>query len=285
MLMRWRLPGPPTSHESQIIHDLETEGVHVTTIERLLPESAPAIRDTLARASALLASESAREHSAIWAPCVASTDLRAEVLLARVPELYLLGVDRRILQLAQRYLELPVAYHGAVLRHSFVDGKNAGPRLWHQDCEDFHVLRMLVYLSDVTPGSGPFEYIPRRLDITYKHFRGDQSDLTSCRMEAVVPRERWKRCTGAAGTVVLCDTGKVFHHESLQIDKDRAVVMLGYSSRRPKNLRVAMAHFPLERVRSALMQIVPLENHDHVFGWRHDDRSSVKQDFYSGASA
>ena len=69
---------------------------------------------------------------------------------------------------------------------------------------------------------------------------------------------------------MLCDTGKVFHHESLQRerDRDRAVVMFGYSWRRPKNIRHAMAHFPVERVRSTLMQIVPPENHGHVFGWR-----------------
>jgi hypothetical protein len=268
MLMRWRLPGQPTAHETRIIHDLETEGVHVTTIDQLLHESAPAIRDAPARAAALLASEPALEHSAIWAPALTSTDLRAEVLLARTPEIYLLGLERRILQLARRYLRLPVAYHGAVLRYSRVDGKNVGPRLWHQDDEDFQVLRMLVYLSDVTPDSGPFEYVPRSLDISYSFFPGNESDLTDSRMATVVPRERWKRCIGAAGTVVLCDTGKVFHHESLQRETDRAVVMFGYSSRRPKNIRHAMAHFPVERVRSALMQIVPPENHGHVFGWR-----------------
>jgi hypothetical protein len=256
-LMRWRVRGEPTAQETQIIHDLETEGVHVTTIDRLLHESAPAIRDALARASALLASEPAREHSAIWAPALTSTDLRAEVLLARAPEIYMLGLERRILQLAQRYLRLPVAYHGAVLRYSRVDGKNAGPRLWHQDNEDFHVLRMLVYLSDVTTESGPFEYLPRSLDISYGLFPGNESELTDSRMTAVVPRERWKRCIGAPGTVVLCDTAKVFHHESLQREKDRAVVMFGYSSRRPRNIRNAMAHFPVERVRSALLQNGP----------------------------
>jgi hypothetical protein len=39
--------------------------------------------------------------------------------------------------------------------------------------------------------------------------------------------ERWKRRTGAAGTVVLCDTGKVFHHESLPTKRDRAFIMSG----------------------------------------------------------
>lgn len=267
-LTRWRLPGRPTSYESRIIRDLQTEGVHVTTIDRLLHEAALATKDALAGAAALLHSEPAREQSAIWVSALASTDLRAEVLLARVPEIYLLGLDQRILQLAHRYLRLPIAYHGAVLRNSLVDGKNAGPRLWHQDCEDFHVLRMVLYLTDVTPDSGPFEYVPRSVDISYEHFPGEEADLTDSRMEAVVPRERWKRCTGPAGTVVLCDTGKVFHHESLQKARERAVVMFGYSSRRPKNIRNAMMHFPVERVRSALLQIVPPANHGHVFGWR-----------------
>jgi hypothetical protein len=268
MVMRWSLPGQGNSHDPQIIRDLETEGVHVTTIDRLLPESAPGIRDALGRAWALLANDPDREHSGIWARSLTSTDLRAEVLLARTPEIYLLGLQRRILEIVQRYLRMRVAYHGAVLRHSLVDGENTGPRLWHQDNEDFHVIRMLVYVTDVTAGSGPFEYIPRSSGITYQRFCGVECNLTNDRMDAVVPEERWKRCIGAAGTVVLCDTGKVFHHESLQSENDRAVVMYGYSSRRPRNIAHAMAHFPVERVRDALMQIVPAENYRHVFGWR-----------------
>lgn len=269
MAGRRRLPGH-TPHDSQIIHDLETEGVHVTNIECLLPESAPAIREALARASVLLANERSPEHSARWVRGLASTDLRAEVLLERTPEIYLLGLHPRVLELVQRYLQLPVAYHGAVLRHSMIDGVNAGPRLWHQDGEDFHVVRMLVYLTDVSSGSGPFEYIPRGLGISHKQLRGVEDDVTSSRMETVVPRDRWKRCTGAAGTVILCDTAKVFHHESLQTETDRAVIMFGYSSRRPKSIESAMAHFPVERVRAALLQIVPAQNYDHVFRWRCD---------------
>jgi len=268
IVMRWRLSGRSTPQESQIIQDLETEGVHVTTIDRLLPECAPTIGEALRRARDLLANESTREHSASSARGLVSTDLRPEDLLEHAPEIYLLGVHRRILGLAQRYLQLPVAYHGAVLRHSLVDGMKAGPRLWHQDGEDFHVLRMLVYLTDVTFGSGPFEYIPRWFGLSYKRFRGAENDLTGNRMQAVVSRQHWRRCTGAAGTVILCDTGKVFHHESLQTEKDRAVVMFGYSSRRPKSMECAMAHFPVERVKSALMRIVPPENYGHVFDWR-----------------
>jgi len=164
-----------------------------------------------------------------------------------------------------------VGYHGAVLRHSLVDGAGAGPRLWHKDAEDFHVFRMVVYLNDVTLGGGPFEYIPRNLGISYEHFVGAEDALTNERMRQVVAPSLWKRIYGPAGTVVLADTAQTFHHESLQTQRDRAVIMLGYSSRRPKGLPSPRWRiFPFERVRPLLTSIVPPANYDHVFGWRRN---------------
>jgi hypothetical protein len=268
MLAPWGLGGEDSMHDRQIIHDLQTEGVHTTTVDRLLRQSAPAVSQTMARAAELLTPAWSRANQEMWSVALASTDLRAEVLLERLPQLYLLGLQRRILQLVYNYLRLPVAYHGAVLRHSLLDGKSAGPRLWHQDSEDFHVIRMLLYLSDIGPGCGPFEYIPRSVGLSYAPFRGAETNLTDSRMAAVVPREQWKRVTGRAGTIVLCDTGKVFHHESLAVSSDRVVVMFGFSSRRPRNVRDAMLHFPVERVTAVLRRVVPPENHVHVFDWR-----------------
>jgi hypothetical protein len=250
---------------AQILEDLETEGVHVTTLDRLLPESGPRV---LASTAKLLADESVRRNSALWVRSASSCDLTAEALVSRIPELYLLGLDARVLAIVQQYLKLPAAYHGAVLRHSLVDGQSSGPRLWHQDSEDFHVFRVVVYLNDVLPGGGPFEYIPRNLGITYRDFRGCDAGLTDERVQEVVPRHKWKRCFGPAGTVVLCDTAKVFHHESLQIERERAVVMIGYSSRRPCGRDLALSHFPVERVACTLSKIVPAANHEHVFAWR-----------------
>ncbi len=252
-----------TADAARIASDLDTEGVHVTTLERLLPGSGNCI---LAKALRVLEQESVRQVPSLWARSTSSSDLTAEALLSCIPELYLLGLDARILAVVQQYLKLPVAYHGAVLRHSLVDGQFAGPRLWHQDQEDFHVFRMVVYLNDVRPGGGPFEYIPRSTGVTYRDF--GEEDLTDERLEKVIPREKWKRCFGAAGTVVLCDTAKVFHHESIQTERDRAVVMIGYSSRRPRGMELAMSHFPVERVKPSLEKIVPAANHNHVFAWR-----------------
>ena len=262
-LIRHRqLHRPSGPQEAQIIADLKTEGVHVTTIDRLFPSSAAPIRNAFASATALL-EESPGQEASLWNRHESSTDLRAEVLLTRVPELYLLGLDGDLLTLIHHYLRLPVAYHGAVIRHSLVDGAGAGPRLWHKDAEDFHVFRMVVYLNEVTDGGGPFEYIPRNLGISYKHFVGGGGELTNDRVREVVPPAQWKRVYGPAGTVVLADTAQIFHHEALQTQRERSVIMLGYSSRRPRSPQLALAHFPVERVQSILVPVVPPGRHEY----------------------
>jgi hypothetical protein len=260
----------PFSRASQddrlVLDDLRDEGVHVTTLDRLLP--APVARSVIARAGELLRSDDSRVKPGLWSRSVSSTDLDPRVMLESAPELYLVGLHPALLRLAKQYLALPVAYHGAVLRHSRIDGERAGPRIWHQDAEDFHVLRVVVYLSDVTAGAGPFEYIPRHRNLTYRKLGAAAHELTDERMSSVMPPEEWRRCLGPAGTVVLADTAKVFHHESLQVDTERFVIMIGYSSSRPSGLDLAMQHFPVERLQSQLTPLVPLELHPHVFGWR-----------------
>src|SRR5579871_3778291 len=157
---------------------------------------------------------------------LSSVDLTAEALLAQIPQIYLLGLHESILALAEAYLGRPAAYHGAVLRHSLLDGAARGTRLWHKDGEDNHVLRVVIYLNDVDSEGGPFEYISRRNKVSYRDFPRIESEITDQRMNEVVPRSSWKQITGAAGTVVLCDTARTFHHESFQKSRERAVIMM-----------------------------------------------------------
>lgn len=254
--------------EARAIADLEYEGVHVTSIDQLFGDAAPRILQTFAIAVELTR-ESSQASSGAWTRRESSTDLRPDVLLTRVPELYLLGLDSRLLSLAHHYLRLPVAYHGAVVRCSKVDGGGAGTRLWHQDAEDFHVFRVVIYMNDVRPGGGPFEYIPRSESPRDEDFSNGRYTLTNEQMSQMVPVGRWKRVYGPAGTVVIADTAEVFHHESLQTDRERMVTMIGYSSRRPRSLQLAMAHFPAESLTGMLKSVVPAAKQRHVFSWRH----------------
>ena len=205
----------------------------------------------------------------MWKSSLASHDLTAESLLKELPELYLAGLHANILGLVQRYLKLPVAFHGSVLRHSLVDGECSGPRNWHVDAEDFHIVRTIIYLNDVDLGGGPFEYIPRPLgNRVRRQVSAAGGMVSSGRMKELFPESNWKQCTGPMGTVILCDTAQVYHHESLQIERDRFVLTSGYSSRRPKDMQLTMSHFPVEQVAARLREIVPPENLSQVFAWR-----------------
>jgi hypothetical protein len=267
MLARSQLGRSRSEFTDQVIADLRSEGVHMTTVERLLGADAPAYREAMARAAQLLKASDGHDP-AHWSARGASTDLLAPDLLKRLPEFFLAGLNARFLALAEQYLRVPAAYHGAVFRHSFPDGHQVGPRRWHRDAEDFHVLRTVVYLNDVTEDGGPFEYIPRHIEVPDPDKRSGTPMRSDEEMAAVVPMSQWKRCVGPAGTVIIADSARVFHHESLQRRSDRSVIMMGHSSRRPNGRPLAMAHFPVDQNIAALTRLVAPEHHAAVFGWR-----------------
>ena len=264
-------PPAPRRHDpaivAEVLQALRTDGVYVTTVERLLGDAAPACRDAMADAAALVDGLK-QGQGAPWRAASASTDLAHGELLDRLPALFMFGLHDTMLSIAERYLRLPVAYHGAVLRHSRVDGRAVGPRRWHRDAEDFHMLRTVLYLNDVNDDGGPFEYVPRTFLVEATQAAGDRGMFSDDEFAARVPRQRWKRCIGPAGTVVIADTARVFHHESLQRNTDRTVVTMGHSSRRPRRQQLAMLHFPVAQHATALARLVAPEHHPHVFGWR-----------------
>jgi len=267
---RRRLRQGGTALTDEIVHALDTEGVHVTTLDRLLGPAAAGFLEAVAAARALV-TDRATGACVRWHRSAASIDLDHEELLARLPALFMLGLDATMLAVAEQYLRVPVAYHGAVFRHSPVDGRQVGPRRWHRDAEDFHVLRSVLYLSDVTEGSGPFEYVPRGLQARANAAVAQTGMCSDDQMEAHVPRALWKRVVGPAGTIVIADSAQVFHHESLQRDTPRSVLMVGHASRRPRNPTLAQAHFPVHRHGAALSQLVPAALHPVVFDWRRPE--------------
>ena len=267
LLVRSRLEASRNAITDEAIASLRTGGVYVSTVERLLGAAAPAYREAMAEAAALMQGGPG-SAGVKWRARGASTDLAPGDLLARLPALYLFGLSTTLLAIAEQYLRLPVAYHGAVLRRSLVDGNQVGPRLWHRDGEDRHVLRSVVYLNDVDEDGGPFEYVPRGVAGATPRVVAQGGQRSDDEMAALVPREFWRRCVGPAGTVVLADSAQVFHHESLQRRTERAVVMMGHASRLPMNRGLAESHFPVDQHLPALARITRPEHHAHVFGWR-----------------
>lgn len=254
--------------DGSIIEALHQEGVYVTSVEQLFQNENDRIVDSLRRAADDLAINTGTAIPDHLKRMVSSVDMLPDYLLTYHPDVFYLGLSRRLLDLVENYLGLPAAYHGVALRRSLTDGKAEGPRLWHLDGEDFRLVRMVIYLSDVMVDGGPFEYIPRSYGLTYKHLKGLDVRITEAEMLKIVPETAMRQVYGKTGTVVICDTANTFHHEKLQISQARSVAMYGFSSRMPKDKALAKRHFPAESCRDLLMSALSSSQLPYVFDWR-----------------
>jgi hypothetical protein len=251
-----------------IIDDLDKDGVHVTSVEHLFQDDSENILNGLNKAASELEIFDEQNIPLYLQKKDSSVDMQSSYLMSKYPELFFLCLSPRILDLVENYLGLSAAFHGVALRRSLVDGREEGPRLWHQDAEDFRVFRIVIYLTDVTIGGGPFEYIPRSYGLTYKDLKSIDSRIRMDEMLKVVPKNVIRQCYGKAGTVIISDTANTFHHEKLQTNQARSVAMYGFSSRIPKNLPLAMRHFPAEMLKEQLMPLLSPSQSSYVFGWR-----------------
>ena len=71
-------------------------------------------------------------------------------LAARFPALIEFGLEERLLDIIEAYLGVPVGFTTVHLRKDIGGGNQVGTRFWHLDTEDVRVIRMMVYLNDVT---------------------------------------------------------------------------------------------------------------------------------------
>ena len=84
-------------------------------------------------------------------------------------------------------------------------------QLWHRDREDYYILKLFVYLSDVDEGAGPLTYAPgsHRKGAPQRepeHFlEGGVRRSRDDQMAEALPRERWLHCVGPKGTLVFVD--------------------------------------------------------------------------------
>ena len=90
-----------------------------------------------------------------------SKALSNQDLLTDFPELLEWGTVAAVLDPIRRYLGVHLALTDIVARFDFGNAQQVGTRIWHLDTEDVRVVRMIVYLTDVTIGDGPFEYLNR----------------------------------------------------------------------------------------------------------------------------
>ena len=154
--------------------------------------------------------------------------------------MYLWGLQPAVLDLVESYLGVPAVYRCVTFRRDIPNGQQCGTRFWHRDGEDYRVIKLIVYLNDVTLAGGPFEYIPRSESPSYRQFKGIHGGIRNSHMEAVVNRGQWRPCLGKKGTVVICDTASVFHHGAIPMAERNALIYT-YFSRKAKDPLLGMS--------------------------------------------
>jgi hypothetical protein len=218
-------------HSSEKIRSLREEGACA-----LDPASAGELLDDLGKA-ALSSLLPALGMAELWAR---GETIDSENLLASMPDLYLLGLARRLLDLAEAYIGQPCMYLGALLKLERADGQLQGTRQWHTDTEDERMLRIIIYLNDVGEGGGSFQYLPAHSTLQAAKAIGyAHGYLSDPQLSRVAPTELWKSVHGPQGTMIIFDGTKIFHRAQSPVNSERTSLTLSYTSRRPLELKCA----------------------------------------------
>lgn len=151
-------------------------------------------------------------------------------------EIFLWGLQQRLINIIEAYIGLPVAYHGSYFRRDIANQVQQKSRLWHLDKEDRKVLKIIVYLNEVNDDGGPFQYIPQSFSAKIaRSLRYNYGYIKDKTMQQVISPLNWKSCTGPSGTVIIADTANIFHRGKIPIYSDRFTIFFDYTSRTPKH--------------------------------------------------
>lgn len=218
---RRSLPG--SSVDDDLLAELQRTGIVMTTAEEL------GLSEVVAAAQPL-----AQELQDLPVPPdLPATHLSSDRMRTS-PDVFRWGASDRVLDLVERYFELPVAYHGVYLRRDMAVKKAAASNQWHLDMEDRRVIKLVVYLTDVEDGDGSFQYLPlehskelrRALGPNYRVGPDEQ-------MSKFVSDTEWRSANGPAGTILISDTAMLYHKGRRPEHTDRVTLFYDYTTRQP----------------------------------------------------
>lgn len=215
--------------DQDIVNKLNHEGVVITSLAELEIISIP---DILTAAKNLI-SKVPTNISAYKNEFVIHASSQD---IMEYPEIFFWGLEERLLNIAENYIGLPVAYNGVYLRRDLANNIEQGSRLWHIDIEDRKILKIIIYLNDVNEYTGPFQYLNQ--DFTseiIKLLKYTSGYIPDIRLKEFVSEKNYNSCTGSLGTVIFAGTGSIFHRGKLPLLSDRLALFFDYSSRRQKN--------------------------------------------------
>jgi hypothetical protein len=234
---------PTLTPKEQLIADaLHRDGVYVTSLEDLGLASTPQLLDAAKSQVRNLEAEFSVDYSSEnYAGTVENPIYPQTLTLTYQSEFATWGREQRLLNIIENYIALPVAFQGVQLQRDFANEKSVFTELWHSDAEDRRMIKVIVYLNDITEEEGPFQCIPKSKvspsltrQIQSKITKATELGINDTEMDQLIPRSEWKSCTGSAGTVVFVDPKAVFHHGKTRL-RERAALFFVYTSVNPLN--------------------------------------------------
>jgi hypothetical protein len=139
-----------------------------------------------------------------------------------------------VLALVENYLGLPAQYCEPKVRRERANGREDTVRQWHVDPEDHRMIKVIIWLNDVSPAGGAFEWLPRRYtDEVARKLNYVTGFVSDNDIERVMPRRLWRSAPGPRWTAVVGDTRSIFHRAGVPQDKDRYSITYSWTSRWP----------------------------------------------------
>lgn len=202
-LSGWKAQGKPLAElppaDQQLVKTLQRQGGAQTSLAALGLPLTPDLFQAAQTLAGQLPSSAAHSNSHLG-HCIHGD---AATIVQRYPEILLWGLQERLLDIVENYMQLPVAYLGVDLRKDIPNGEQVGTRFWHTDGEDVCVVKIAVYLNDVGQAQGPFEYISKtEFNASYRYLSPtylSKNLRRPCVTISICP----KLCLASAGQAVL----------------------------------------------------------------------------------
>ncbi|MEA5575267.1 phytanoyl-CoA dioxygenase [Anabaena sp. UHCC 0451] len=233
-LVQHRKNLPILSNEDQLIaQTLKKEGVYITSLENLGLPSTAQMLDSAKNYAAMMKNPRNIESGYKLPQIYTVTDL---------PEFFTWGIEKRLQNIIEHYIRLPIAFHGVHVRKDFPNEQQLQTLLWHKDSEDRRMIKVIIYLNDVTEKHGSFEYIPlpdnlvdwwKYYQVDYALWQSNYLGINDEKMKKIISKSAWKSCPGKAGTVIFVDPRNVLHHGTVRTE-ERSTLFFVYTANPPK---------------------------------------------------
>lgn len=163
-------------------------------------------------------------------------DVRAYAAETRSADLARYNSDASLQRLAELYLGVAqVPFFTLANRIQPTPGNLGSGGGWHRDSVAEHQFKSILYLTDVDPGSGPFQFVPGshrvrsivRANVQAaipfgQHRYSEQEIARVCETRGITP----KTFTGAAGTLIVADTSGL--HRGMPISRGQRYALTNY---------------------------------------------------------